>query len=252
MSEILYPRPELVPLKKITHDAVRLLRIGEDFHDLSRLGLIGEYTTVEATDECPRLYYRWNYNVGVWEIYATEHDLIGYNIGAITELNDEYADLDERVTDLEEGTTIAPTTEGPTPTEEPTTEAPDIHSKISQDAEKTGGDLEVIVDGGIIIFSGDIEYYKADYKIPTAGNYVGIEIRPSQYLWNYFRNTLRIEYKGMTFDKSAFINGVFHLYVYVAVPGQEVPIRFYWNDGFEEDFTVAVTQESRLKTPDEN
>lgn len=254
MAEGLYPRPELVPLTRVTSDALKLIRIGEDFVDLSRLGLIGEYTLVPATDICPTLYYRWNYGDGVWEIYACEHDLIGFNLGTITdhiedidELKRDVKDLDDRVTVLE-GTTPEPPTIGPTeePTEEPT--EPDLHSKITQDADKTGGDLKVIVDGGIIIFSGEIEYYKPSYKFPTPGNYVGVTITANRYLWNFYKNTLRVKYKGMTFDQSVFVDGKLTLYVYVSVPGQETPIRFYWNDGVEEDFTVAITQESTLKS----
>jgi len=252
MSEkIIYPRPELIPLTRVSRDAVKLLRIGEDFMDLGRLGLIGEYIVVPATDICPRLYYRWNYCEGIWEIYATEHDLIGFNLGSVTELQIDEEDLDNRVTKLEEGT-IPPT---PSPTDPPTipptvppTE-PDYHSKITWDADHTGGDLEFVIDGGIIIFNGAIDWYKAGIKFPTDGNYVGVTITCSPYLWNFYKNTLKVKLKGMTYDKDIFDDqGRVTFYIFVSVPGQEVPIRFYWNDGVEEDFTVAVTQESTLKT----
>lgn len=102
MIEGLIQKPELIPLTEVTKDNVKTIRVGENFFDLSRLGLVGEYTRVEATDKCPRLYYRWNYCQGEWEIYATESDLIGFNLGSVGELVTSVTDLKDRMRVVEE------------------------------------------------------------------------------------------------------------------------------------------------------
>lgn len=245
MDKKLHRKPKLVPLDKVTHADLPRLRIGEDFFDLSRLGMIGEYEEVPATDDCPRLYYRWNHRDGYWEIYATEHDLIGYNLGSVT-------DLDKRVDKIEE--VVLPTeapTETPTeiPTQVPTDPVePDyVHSTISRDPDLTGGDLEVIIDGGLMILGGNIKYYCENRRFMVPGNYVGCMITPDPIMWSMYRSTVKVEYKGRVFGSEAFTrDGKLILYPMIKVPGQEVPITVTWNDEFIESFVVAITQESNL------
>lgn len=245
MDKKLYRKPKLVPLDRVTHSDLSRLRIGEDFFDLSRLGMIGEYEEVPATDDCPRLYYRWNHREGYWEIYATEHDLIGYNLGATSEVSER---LDKVEEDLEptEAPTEVPTS---TPTEVPTDPVePDyVHSTISRDPDLIGGDLEVIIDGGLMILGGDIKYYTESRRFMVPGNYVGCMITADPIMWSQYGDTVKVEYKGRTFGKEAFTkDGKLIIYPMVKVPGQETPITVTWNDEFKEPFVVAITQESNL------
>lgn len=243
MNKRIFKKPELVPLSKVSFEDLPKIRIGEDFFDLARLGLIGEYTEVPPTEECPRLYYRWNYVEGYWEIYATEHDLIGYNLGSVTEIRD-------RVEKLEEEIPTEEPTEEPTepPTEEPT-EPPFVHSKIDRDQDLTGGDdLAKIIDGGLMILGGKIRWYEASRKFPVAGNYVGVTITADPSVWEKYSDSVVVEYKGVTYGKEVFTpDGKLTLYPMIKVPGQETPITIFWNDEYREPFVVAITQESELE-----
>lgn len=250
----LHNKTPLVPLKRVTKELMKSIKIGENFFDLARLGLVGEYTEVPATDYCPRLYYRWNYKEGRWEIYATEHDLLGYSVASSSEVDEDVAELTEDVKELEVRVEkLEEYHDEPIPTPEPDPEVPSVpyaHSCISRDPDLVGGtDLKILRDGGLFIFAGNIKYYHAccEHGFSEPGNYVGVMIRPTKDMWRAYKNTLKIEFEGNTYDKSiCSAEGALVLYMKITDPGQEFPITLTWNDEFREPFIVATTQESKL------
>lgn len=249
----LYDKTPLVPLKRVTKELMSSIKIGENFFDLARLGLVGEYVEVSATDYCPRLYYRWNYKLGKWEIYATEHDLIGYSVVSSSEVDEDVAELVQDMQGIEERVEVLesyhPDPEDPESPDEPIPPVPYEHSKITRDPDLIGGKkLQVIQDKGLFIFAGDIEHYSCCCdKFSEPGNYVGVMIIPTRSMWRAYKNTLTIEFCGQIYDKSICSpEGVLVLYIKVTDPGQENPITLTWNGSFREPFVVATTQESKL------
>jgi len=242
------------PLKEVTPFDLKRIKIGRSFTDLARLGLIGEYEMVEATPICPRLYYRFDYIGCRWEIYAVDKDLIGYNLlhngadGHRLNIVESRVDVIETIIEPTDEPTEEPT-EDPTedPTEEPTV-SPYTHSKIDQSADKVGGNLEKVIDGGILILSGLIKWYeKDDIRFLADANYVGVSITPDPRMLSQYGDDMALEYRGSVFGKEIFKNGIATFYINISCPGQEVPITIFWNDEFIERFVVAITQESKLE-----
>jgi len=272
----LFEKPDLVPIKRVTKSVAKSLIIGESFVDLARLGLMGEYTEVPATDECPRLFYRWNYQHGKWEIYAIDNDLIGYNLTwvsgveeKIAKINAKDAEQDSRL-DALENPTEEPTeepTESPTeePTEEPSTEepteepteaptVPPFMSSIRQDNEKTGGNLqETHIDEYHMNLKGLIKWYSAEGLKPVAGNYVGVTITAAPELWDQYKEQLVLIHRGMRYGYEVFdTNGSVTLMLYVSNPDQIMPISLEWVGIKMETFEVIIDPDSVLETDPED
>ena len=237
--------------EKLTKADLPNIVIAEDFVDFYKYGFGGPYKEVPATDTCPRLFYCNG------KCYAQEHDLIGFNLisssdivsqvientGDIKQLQEIALDHEDRIQSLEEVCPTPPPTPGPDPTPE------FKNSKIDRDQDLIGGkDLKKVIDGGIMILSGTIKRYDADYQFPVDGNYVGCTITPDPTTWSHFACHPIVIYKGMTYNANDIFDsdGTLTLYINVKVPGQETPIDIRWNQCIIEHFVVAISQESKF------
>lgn len=245
----------LVKYDKLTLSDLPNIKIGEDFYDLVRLGLIGPYIEEPSTSECPRLFYHYNKKSECWDTYAIEHDLIGFNLGSIAGLSNRVDTNEEKIVKLREDVdelqeVVLPPTP-PTPPQPPTPPTPCefIYSKIDRDDKLTGGkDLQKIIDGGILILGGKIKKYEESRIFPATGNYVGCKITPDCSTWHYFANNPQVIYKGMCYGSEVFSpDGTLTLLIQVKVPGQETPIDIKWNEELTEHFIIAITQESEFE-----
>jgi hypothetical protein len=228
MTNSLYPKEDLVPITEITEQNVRQLRIGEDFVDLARLGMIGEYTKVEASELCPRLYYRWNFQYGKWEVYACERDLIIYNLLGVNELKKGSSPSPEP--GPESGPEPGPDPE-PTPT-------PDLYKVKLSSSDKNWN-----FDGAIITFEGPIKWYPK-----RKGHYVPVTFKiGSDYL--QYMDTLVVTYRGAKYDKSIFDGAKAVIYISVRVPGQLVPIRFDFTDDIHAQYFIRIDNDAKFQIP---
>jgi len=225
MNDSLYPIQPLVPLTQITETNIRNLRIGEDFVDLARLGMIGEYELVEATDLCPRLYYRWSYQHGIWEIYATEHDLICYNLVGVSS--------------IKSGGYVPPEPPDPEPSPdpEPTPDPDDYKVKLSSP------ESNWTFNGAIITFNGPIKWYPC-----KCGHYVAVNFKIGSEFIQYM-DSLIVTYRGAKYDKTIFNNNEVLLYISVRVPGQLVPIRFDFTDELHAQYFIKISDTAKFETP---
>lgn len=223
----LYPKQKLIPLTQITEENIKLIRIGEDFVDLARLGMIGEYELVEATKLCPRLYYRWNYQYGIWEIYATEHDLIRYNLIGVVKLI--------TVVDPDDPTPPGPTPPGPDPDPEPD---PDDYA-----VDLSSPDPNWEFNGAIMTFFGPIKWYPK-----LKGHYVPVTFKiGSEYL--QYLGSLIVTYRGAKYGKEIFHDGKTTLFISVRIPGQMVPIRFDFTDELRTQYFIKIHRTAIFETP---
>lgn len=230
MNDSLYPIQKLIPLTQITEENIKLIRIGEDFVDLARLGMIGEYELVEATKLCPRLYYRWNYQYGKWEIYATEHDLIRYNLLGVSKLK-SIVDPD----DPTPGPT--PPDPGPDPIPDPEPDPEDYVVDVSST------DSNWKFNGAIITFFGPIKWYPKLH-----GHYVPVTFKiGSEYL--QYLDSLVITYRGAKYGNEIFYDGKTTLLISVRIPGQMVPIRFDFTEELHTQYFIKIAKTAIFETP---
>lgn len=230
MNDSLYPIQKLIPLTQITEENIKLIRIGEDFVDLARLGMIGEYELVEATKLCPRLYYRWNYQYGKWEIYATEHDLIRYNLLGVVKLK-SIVDPDDP--------TPGPTPPDPGPDPTPDSE-PDPDDYV---VDLTSSDDNWNFNGAIMTFFGTIKWYPK-----LQGHYVPVTFRLGNEYLQYL-DSLVVTYRGAKYGKEIFHDGETTLLISVRIPGQMVPIRFDFTEELHTQYFIKIAKTAVFETP---
>lgn len=228
MKDSLYHKEPLVPLTQITDENVVKIRIGEDFVDLARLGMIGEYTLIDSTELCPKLYYRWSYQFGEWEIYATEHDLIRYNLIGVSS--------------IKSGGYIPPEppTPGPDPEPSPDPEPDPDDYKVKL----SSPDSDWEFNGAIITFKGLIKWYPE-----KGGHYVPVRFKIGSEFVQYL-DSLVVTYRGAKYDKTIFdANNEILWYISVRVPGQIVPIRFDFTDELHAQYFIKIADTAKFETP---
>lgn len=235
------------PIDKLTEDVIKSMIIHQTLSSLRRAGSVSPYIQrVEGNLSIPTLFYikgSRNPDENDWTIHALMTDVNKFLLADY--VNSEHP------------------TEGPTedPTEEPTeqpTEPSFEHSSINWDPGKTGGEnLQIIKDGGIFTFNGNIKWYPEDKALNrSAGNRVGVVITPAKGMLEKYPN-VKVEISGKTYGKEVFNeypsyepkNSLYY-YPLIKVAGQECPVNITWSEGIEEHFTITVTQESSLDLPE--
>lgn len=71
----------LVPITELTEDNYKELIVGQDFFDLSRLGMVGPVVYVEPGEKVPGIFYKFNEKTGKWLMFTTEQLMIRFNAG---------------------------------------------------------------------------------------------------------------------------------------------------------------------------
>lgn len=231
------PKFKLSPASRLTDELINKIEIHLTPSSLKRAGSTSPcIKRIEGSDLIPTLYYiksTADITREDWTVHALQSDISKFL------LHTAMSDLPEVPTE--------PPTEAPTerPTCPPTcqpTDLPMIHSKIRWD-KVTGGRLTELVDGGILILSGDIQW-NPDENPP--GHYVCAIVTPSQIMIERYPDA-KVIINGVTSKLSDKLWGPeFSVDVLVENPGYEFPFEIKWTDSYTEHFIVAITQESVL------
>lgn len=216
------------PFKRLTNDLIDKLIIHQTISSLRRaIGNAVYSKKVEGNEFIPTIYY-----------LVDEENSKEFSYNCLMEDVVKFL-LHKSVTNEPEP--------GPEPDPDP---SPDlfIHSKIDWDG-KTGGNLQKIIDGGILMLAGNINYYyQNESPVGEAGNYVGAIITPDKKMLEKYPD-FRIMSRGKVWTAKDLIDDKFIIYLKIVISGQEIPIDWGWDPDHIEHFIVAVTQESLIEKP---